>query len=128
MTREVVVEDQTVIVKGDMIDQIGPSDEVTIPEHATIIDGEGAFLMPGLADMHMHVSDAWLTDDWPVNPLMLYLANGVTTIRDFQTCGRNIALQLREEIRDGERDGPTIYSAGVIMYWFNGKWSFALSK
>jgi hypothetical protein len=37
--------------------------------------------MPGLADMHMHLRYDWLSDAWPVSPLNLYLANGVTTIR-----------------------------------------------
>ena len=41
--------------------------------------------MPGLADMHMHTRDNWdeWLSDWPVSPLILYLANGVTTIRCF---------------------------------------------
>lgn len=115
MTEDIVIENQTVLVDGDQIVAIGSSDEIHLSPDTQVVDGEGAFLMPGLADMHMHVSDAWLTDDWPANPLSLYLANGVTTIRDFETCGDNIALQLRDEIRDGKRDGPTIYSAGVII-------------
>ncbi|MBW2311383.1 MAG: hypothetical protein JRF35_09965 [Deltaproteobacteria bacterium] len=54
MTEERIIEDQTVLVKGARIIEIGPSSQVTIPESAAIIDGAGAYLMPGLADMHMH--------------------------------------------------------------------------
>ena len=100
MTDEEVIADQTVLVEGSRIVRIGPSEEVTIPENAIVIDGTGAFLMPGLADMHMHISNTWLTSDWPICPLKLYLANGITAIRDFETCGTDdlFALRLRDEI------------------------------
>jgi predicted amidohydrolase len=70
-----------------------------------VIDGKGAYLMPGLADMHMHTMQNW--DDptaWPVNPLKLYLANGVTTIRDNKPIPEvsgdfSYVLQWRDEIR-----------------------------
>jgi imidazolonepropionase-like amidohydrolase len=117
MTDERVIENQMVLVKGKKIIAFGPSGEVAVPENKSIIDGAGAFLMPGLADMHMHTSNAWLTDDWPVCPLDLYLANAVTTIRDFQTCGTDNLLVpcLRNEIAQDSRDGPTIYTCGVIL-------------
>ena len=54
MTSEKVIEDQTVLVKGLEIVAIGDSDTVKIPRGAQVIDGKGAYLMPGLADMHMH--------------------------------------------------------------------------
>ena len=81
MTGEQVINNQTVLVDDTEIIVIGPVNEVVIPEKAKIIDGEGAYLMPGLADMHVHV----LRDKWPVSQLKLYLANGVTTIRSLGT-------------------------------------------
>jgi len=81
MTEEIVLADQTVLIAGSWITAVGPSDEIDIPEDALIIDGTGAYLMPGLADMHMHTTPAWETD-WPVFPFILYLANGVTTVRN----------------------------------------------
>lgn len=118
MTDERVVENQTVLVRGTRIAAIGPSNEVRIPEIAVVIDGAGAYLMPGLADMHMHTRDDWLSKDWPVCPLNLYLANGVTTIRDFGPKGKSstYALRWREEIKKGKRSGPSIYAAGPILY------------
>jgi imidazolonepropionase-like amidohydrolase len=118
MTEEVVVENQTVLVEGTRIIQIGPSHEVAIPENTAAIDGAGAYLMPGLADMHIHSTDNWLSDTaWPASPLDLFLANGVTTIRD---CGHNgdinLPLRWREEIQAGYLDGPTIYTTGSVLY------------
>ena len=117
MTSEKVIEDQTVLVKGSDIVAIGNSDALKTPPGAQVIDGKGAYLMPGLADMHMHTVSNW--DDqkaWPVNPLRLYLANGVTTIRDNGPFGGlSFVLQWRDEIRAGSRIGPTLYTSGVRL-------------
>ena len=119
MTGEQIAEDQTVLVEGATIVALGGSDALRIPAGAQVIDGRGAYLMPGLADMHMHTRQDW--DDgavWPVQPLRLYLANGVTTIRDFSPQGSPLtyALQWRDEIRAGTRHGPTIYASGELLY------------
>ena len=78
------------------------TDKIRIPQNAKVIDGQGAYLMPGLADMHVH-----LRNDWPLSQLDMYLANGVTTVRDLD--GRDFMLQWRDEIKAGQRSGPTIY-------------------
>jgi imidazolonepropionase-like amidohydrolase len=116
MTGEKIIENQTVLVKGAEIVAIGGSDALRIPKGTQVIDGNGAYLMPGLADMHMHTRQDW--DIWPVHPLNLYLANGVTTIRDFSPQGSPLtyALQWRDEIRAGTRNGPTIYASGKLLY------------
>lgn len=118
MTSEIVVEDQTVLIKGEKIIAIDDSDKINIPDGTQIINGQGFFLMPGLADMHMHTRADWEDDSiWPVNPLNLYLANGVTTVRDFAPTGSlSYALQRRAEIRNGIRPGPTIYTSGKLLY------------
>jgi hypothetical protein len=118
MTSEIIVKDQTVLVAGSKIVAIGDSDDVQVPMGARVIDGEDAYLMPGLADMHMHTRADWKDRElWPMHPLYLYLANGVTTIRDFTPYGSPLtfALQWREEIRDGNRIGPTIYASGKLL-------------
>ena len=45
---------QTVVVESGRIVQMGPSDSIRVPRRAMKIDGRGRFLMPGLADMHVH--------------------------------------------------------------------------
>jgi imidazolonepropionase-like amidohydrolase len=118
MTAETVLENQSVLIEGSRIIVIGPSDEIPIPPDTAIIDGEGAYLMPGLADMHMHTNQDWDTDAWPVSPLVLYLANGVTTIRDFGPSGKDLTyvLEWRDQIKAGTRIGPTIYATGKILF------------
>jgi imidazolonepropionase-like amidohydrolase len=117
MTGEVIVENQTVLVQGTRIIAIGLSNEVSVPKNAVVIDGKGAYLMPGLADMHAHIFRNWLGDDWPVSPLNLYLANGVTTIRSLGSgeAAVDFVLDMRDEINQGKRSGPTIYATGPTL-------------
>ena len=111
MTAEKIVPNQTILVKGDRIYRIGKSNELKIPEKTKLIDGKGAYLMPGLADMHVH-----LKGDWPLPQLDLYLANGVTTVRDLD--GRDFMLQWRDAIKAGQRTGPTIFASSPIIWGY----------
>ena len=114
MTRPIIRSDQTVVVAGDQIAAVGPSDQTPIPPNAMVVDCRQAFLMPGLADMHMHLRYGWISDAWPVSPLKLYLANGVTTIRCFGPSGKTgrYGLTWRKEIAAGRLDGPSILTCG----------------
>src|ERR1041385_5752129 len=58
MDAERLLADQTVIVRDDRIEIVGPSTTVAVPASATRIDGRGKYLMPGLAEMHAHVMAA----------------------------------------------------------------------
>ena len=108
MTDKKIIMDQSVIIENGKIVEIGDSHTTTIPEDAKIIEGKGGYLMPGLADMHMHFHD-----EVPVSILSLYLANGVTTIRSL--AGSPYQLKLRKKIKNGELAGPTIYISGPII-------------
>jgi hypothetical protein len=118
MTDESIIADQTVLVKGTQITAVGLSSAIDIPENSIVIDGSTLYLMPGLADMHIHTDTRWLSGGWPVSPFDLFLANGVTAIRDFGPRGTptDYALQWRNNIKKGRFRGPTIYAAGPILY------------
>ena len=119
MTEETIIKNQTVLIQGSKIIQIGNADEFCLPENTQIILGNGNYLMPGLADMHMHTRQDWTDSEiWPVNPIELFLANGVTTIRDFGPYGTDITypFQWKDEISAGNRIGPTIYTSGRILF------------
>src|SRR5262245_22951212 len=57
MDRELVIADQTVVVKDGKIVEMGAADKVKAPAGALRVDGRGKYLMPGLADLHIHLSD-----------------------------------------------------------------------
>jgi predicted amidohydrolase YtcJ len=99
MDAERLLENQTVIVQGDRIAALGLASTITIPEGAQIIDGEGRYLIPGLADMHLHI-------DEELTVLTLAIANGITTVQSLNTEPEH--LLLAAEIEAGERSGPRI--------------------
>jgi hypothetical protein len=99
----------TIVVRGNRIMKIGAGD-IEIPKNAQMIDARGKWVLPGLIDMHSHVSDV----DIDMLPLELYLANGVTTIRD--PGGHVTAARLaRDEIDTGKRIGPRLFFCGNVL-------------
>lgn len=101
--------DQTVVIRGNRIIAIGPSRSTRIPKGARIIAGRGKFLIPGLWDMHVHT----------VAPggrslLALYVANGVTGVRDM--AGEWPAIKVfRDDIAQGRLAGPRIVASGPYL-------------
>jgi imidazolonepropionase-like amidohydrolase len=65
--------DTTVLIRGDRIAAVGPAARVALPAGATVIDGRGKILIPGLWDMHAHVADPGM--------LTLFTRYGVTGAR-----------------------------------------------
>jgi imidazolonepropionase-like amidohydrolase len=104
--------DQTVIITGDRISKIGPAGRIDVPTGAVVIDGSGKYLMPGLADMHAHYAGSSL------HPFFdLFLANGVTTVRDLSQGAPASILSYRREIGSGKRLGPTLLVATTVWGW-----------
>jgi imidazolonepropionase-like amidohydrolase len=115
MDRERVLENQTVVVRDGRIAEIGPEKQVKVPEGALRVEGRGKYLLPGLADMHVHLPPGDGTkDDAASQHMRLFLANGVTTIRGM--IGQPSNLTLRERVAKGELLGPTIFAAGPPVH------------
>src|SRR5262245_56722911 len=100
----------TVILRGAAIERVGPAQQTLVPRGATVIEGRGKYLMPGLADMHAHLADPSDRPGTAEAELMLFLANGVTTIRNMR--GFPSHLSLRDKVARGELLGPAIITAG----------------
>jgi predicted amidohydrolase len=107
-----VVSDQTVLVAGGRITEVGLG-SAALPAGAKRIAGDGRYLIPGLWDMHVHFRND------PVKPdvslanenaalLDLYLVHGVVGVRDMGGDLAESVLQWREEIEAGKREGPRI--------------------
>lgn len=99
-----------VIIQGEHITQVGAEGQLQIPEGAKTIDARGKWIVPGFMDMHAHVS----SDDSDEIPLQLFLANGVTTIRD-PGGFVSVARLLRNAIDSGKRLGPRLFYCGNIL-------------
>jgi imidazolonepropionase-like amidohydrolase len=101
--------DRTVVIRGNRIVAEGPSVSVTAPVGARIIDGRGKFLIPGLWDMHVHLTMPGGRDVLP-----LYIANGVTGVRDMASDWPALT-SWRTDIRRGIVIGPRIVSSGPYL-------------
>jgi imidazolonepropionase-like amidohydrolase len=105
----------TVLLVRDRIAAITSSDAAAdLPRHTTIVDGRGKFLIPGLADMHVHLTGAGEPDGSRKFIIPLLLANGITSVRDMGGYLDSL-LPLRREIEEGKRLGPRIYLAGPYL-------------
>jgi imidazolonepropionase-like amidohydrolase len=106
MDRDTALTDHTVLVARDRIVWMGPARDARVPTAARRIDGRGRYLIPGLADMHVHL-------DGGVEELPLYVAAGVTTLRNMR--GRPEHLTWRSRTAAGTLVGPTIYTSGPTV-------------
>ena len=112
MDNERVLADQTVIIRDNKIVAMGP--KVKYNKNAHVVNADGKYLIPGLAEMHAHVPP---NDDLESmkEVLRLFALNGITTIRGM--LGHPKHLELREMINKGEVLGPRLFTTGPS---FNG--------
>lgn len=98
---------QTVIINGEQIERIGTHGDISIPQDARIVDGQGLYLMPGLVDAHVHYYDASVFG-------RVLIANGVLLVRDMGMPNEYI-LPLRDELNQGEKLGPEMVATGRML-------------
>ncbi len=114
-----VIPHATVVITDKKIVAITDS----VPEKATVIDGTGKWLIPGLIDMHVHnLADINFSENYPTKGatmftdtdrfMLLYVANGVTTVLELS--GRVEHFGQRNEIVRGTALGPRIALAMLI--------------
>jgi Amidohydrolase family len=104
MESEAVLMNQTVLVKDSKIELIGPSKSTKVPTNYFQIDAKGAYLMPGLTDMHTHI---WYKED-----MLPYVANGITTVLNMGS--PSIILQFRTQAANQEIIAPSIFAGGFV--------------
>ena len=100
--------DVTVVIRDDRVVAVGPSSELRLGQVENRVDGTGMFVVPGLWDMHVHLFN------YNEHAFPLFLANGVTTIRDVGDDLKEIGW-LRQEVRAGRLLGPDMLIAGPIL-------------
>ncbi len=105
-------EDQTVVVIGSRIVKVVPAGEWSPSPGATVVDGRGKYLVPGFWDMHVHTAISGIPEARTL--LGLYIANGVTGVRDM--AGEWDTLTVwRRAIARGELAGPRIVASGPYL-------------
>lgn len=117
-----LIKGKTIAVKGLRIIAVVNNQEANSFVAANTINAKGKYVMPGLWDMHMHFGGGDSLIEENKNLLMLYLANGITSVRD---CAADISpsvLQWRKAINEGLLEGPTIYTAGPKLEGYKSIW------
>jgi imidazolonepropionase-like amidohydrolase len=99
------IPNSTIVVSANRITRVGPSGEVSIPENAEVIDATGKTILPGLWDMHVHLS--FETDG------LLHLAAGVTSVRDMANDIDKLN-DARRKFDNGTSLGPRVVMAGFL--------------
>ena len=105
--------DQTVVIKDGRIVAVGKSADASVPAGAEIVDGSAKFLIPGLWDMHAHIAAA--NRAGAQEYLNLYLANGITGVREMHAFFPDLIFGLRNDIEAGRLAGPRIVAAGAMI-------------
>jgi len=105
--------DQTVVIEDGRIVALGGSATIQAPAGAEVVAGTGKFLIPGLWDMHAHIAAA--SPAGARDYLALYLANGVTGVREMHAYFSDMILQMRNDIETGQLTGPRIVAAGAMI-------------
>ena len=120
-----------VLVRGDIIERIS-AEPIAVPPDATVVDGQGRTLMPGLIDSHWHTMLAApsmaVTLEGDLGYLTLLataearatLMRGFTTVRDLG--GPSFAL--KRAIDEGVVPGPRIYPSGAMITITGGHGDF----
>lgn len=119
------IEDAVVVMTGNRITAAGPAAKVSVPAGATVFDVTGSTILPGLIDLHTHLSYhesplAAYTDTEAVATIRaiekigLYLRSGITSLRDVASRG-DVAFALKDWVRQGRLAGPRIFPAGKLI-------------
>ncbi|MCH8331097.1 MAG: amidohydrolase family protein, partial [Bacteroidetes bacterium] len=126
MEGDEVIENGTILIKDNMIQEMGT--EVSIPESAKIFAIDGKTIMPGIIDVHAHLG-AFRFGLSPQKHWQYYtnLAYGVTTTHD-PSSNTEMALSQAEMVKAGKMIGPRIYTTGTILYGAEGDFKAVINN
>lgn len=111
-----LIPDGTVVWRADRIVAVGPRASTAVPKGATVLQGRGKTVIPGLIDVHAHAAQGTHgiipQRNWSMHAL---LAFGVTTLHDPSNRTATV-FAAHEQQRAGRILAPRIFSTGTILY------------
>ena len=119
-----VLDDQTLVIQGDKITAVGPSASTTVPNGAQRIELGNATVLPGLIDVHVHLTANANDEGYngltvtPAREGINGVANAKKTLEAGFTSARNVGagafsdVALRDAINEGEIEGPRLQVSG----------------
>jgi imidazolonepropionase-like amidohydrolase len=115
------VPDAAMIATDGRITWIGPAAELKAPAGAAVQDLTGKFVMPGLIDLHTHVSNSdvvmqdpvrFFTREGVTSDLKLYASYGTTSVASLGTDQKPLVYEMRAEQREGRPTVARVFTAG----------------
>jgi imidazolonepropionase-like amidohydrolase len=111
--RGTILRDAVVSVVDNRVIYVGAASGARIADGDRVVRGGGAWLVPGLTEMHGHIPPV-ANETWPIDDLLrLFVAHGVTSVRGM--LGHPSHLGLREELNSGARIGPRLVTSGPSL-------------
>ena len=120
------VEYLDICISDGRIQQILPSDENTTTRATEIIDLTDKYVLPGFWDNHVHFRGGDSLIAANKNFLKLFLANGITTVRDAGGDLTPSVMEWKEQIGKRKLAGPTIFTSGPKIDGLNARWAGSL--
>ena len=115
--------EMTLVIEGNRIKTVGPSSGVSVPDDARIVDGSGKYVIPGLMDMHVHLFNNISRRPPKTWAFPLFIANGVTGVREMWTDSMSTIEQWRRGLSEGELLVPRVLAAGALVDGPGSWWS-----
>ena len=124
--REKTISNGAIVIKDDIISDIGSMGEVEIPSSAEVIDGRGYTALPGLIDAHIHITGFRSGDYFREALIIPYETLVARAIRDLEAivdagftsicdAGSSIAIHLKPAANEGTIKSPRIFAAGYPL-------------
>lgn len=114
---------RSLAIRGDTIVAVGAATAIAKRfDAARTVDARGKYVMPGLWDMHVHFGGGAELIGENRDLLPIYIAYGITTVRD---CAADISasvIEWRGAIARGALLGPTLYTSGPKLEGYKPLW------
>jgi imidazolonepropionase-like amidohydrolase len=116
----------TLVIERNKIAKILPAGATDWPKDAQVIDVSGKTVLPGLIDLHTHLTYPLAETDFGVamneadatlrgaEKLRYFLESGITSVRDVGSQG-DVPFRLKEWVRENRIPGPRVFPAGAFI-------------
>ncbi len=119
------VRNGTIVIDRNKIKEILPPGSTNLPRNAKVIDVGGKTIIPGMFDLHAHMTETEI--DGPtvisnealntlkaVERMRFYIQGGITSIRDLASHG-DIPFRVKEFVAENRIPGPRVFPAGQVI-------------